>query len=221
LIYFIAFFDRPVFLLIPATVAAIFWGLVGSYMFDGINLATIFNVRFLSYLAVIPRIHIMILVLSWSRLSLLNLLLATLQLSLFFFSYSIRGSVIWMVLAIFSLPFFFLIVAAIRAKNLRLVTFSATFLKLSLWPVGLLQIAFAALSTYKSSNMHPAYLMDDFVPNHLRFHNAYLGLSHHPRFVELFGEEHRSVRTGEMHISGGFLGYSRAEKYWVEKIGYH
>jgi len=58
-----------------------------------------------------------------------------------------------------------------------------------IFPALLLVVLFLAFQIHQAWKMHPAYSMDDFIPHHMRYHNAYLALGQHPEFYSRFGDK--------------------------------
>jgi hypothetical protein len=164
-------------------------------VFDDIQVATVTNLRFLSTLGLLPALHLALLMVERRKLTWDHVLAAVIQIALLIFVFSIRSTVAWV------LPLFLAIAIFQVAGHLKRLwqgwesspqaIASAMGASISgCWPVAALLLALLGFQSVVSMQTHPIYNMDDALPHHMRFHNAFLGLEMHPDWQKTFAKDY-------------------------------
>jgi len=115
------------------------------------------------------------------------------------FAIAIRASAMWVLLALTVPLVLFVLYRWVGARSITLLPIKEAMKHISLWPISLVWVAYATMSFYYQSAVHPIYELDDFTPHHLRYHNAYMGLQNLPNFQEKYGAEHASLSGVPAH----------------------
>jgi hypothetical protein len=161
--------------------------LLNSQLFTNVHIRTVHNQRFLGSLCVVPYLHLLFTFLIYRKPTLSRVLVTVLQAALFTFVMFTRSSAFWMILsfvAIIGVDAVFRLgrpqeeSTAIRAAKL---VFS--------WPIILILGGLGCSLVYKSATIHPIYSTGIFLPYHMVWHNAYMGLGLHPDWKER-GDKH-------------------------------
>ncbi len=181
---------------------------VSASVFNEINLATVANPRFLSTLGILPGLHLLVLMIEKRRLTWDQAALAAVQASMICFVISIRSALFWMFLLVVAVAV--LQLGIIIARNAQSAwsaimprRIAKNWLVRKSWPAVLLVLGFWAFQTTISIKMHPSYELDDFIPYHPRYHNAFVGLSIHPGWDVKFGKDYNNEHADTLgHVAG-------------------
>ena len=181
-LYVVCFRADALPLAILSAVMVSFLTLMNSQFFTDEALRTVHNQRFLGSLCVVPYLHLLFSFLIYRKPTLSRVLLTVLQAALFTFIMFTRSSAFWMIL---SFAVIIGIIAIFRlgrpqetgkAKQVARLVFS--------WPIVLVVSGFVGSFVYKSAAVHPIYSIGIFLPYHMVWHNAYMGLALHPEWPE-------------------------------------
>lgn len=182
-LYLVCFYADTLPLVALAGFLVAFLLLMDSRYFAGAHTRTVHNQRFLGTLCLVSFLHLVFVFVIYRRPTPVRLVTTALQVALFTFVMFTRSSAAWMVVAIGVLG---ILIAFNRfdrpsteAKGRRFV---GTILS---WPVLLLAVGLGSSSIYKSSVLHPMYSVGIFLPYHMVWHNAYIGLGLHPDWKTL------------------------------------
>ena len=151
--------------------------LLNSQLFQG-DLRTVHNQRFLGSLCVIPYLHLLFTFLIYRKPKPLRVVATVLQTALFVYVLYARSSAFWMI-------FSFVVIVGLNGliqfgrpredktgPTARQLIFS--------WPLILLFCGFSSAFVYKSATISPIYGFGVFLPYHMIWHNAYMGLAVEP-----------------------------------------
>jgi hypothetical protein len=218
----------PITLTIPILFLAAGNIVLGSNFFDSINSQNVTNPRFLSTLGILPGIHILMLMLDRHRASLPQVLLACVQALIFEFALSIRASLAWLMLFVATIAVIQIAVAFARlTTNGSSVRRSIAGVRdelaaTRLWPALVLLIGVWSYQTAITASMHPSYELDDFLPSHLRYHNAFIGLSYNPRWAENFQQDYYRANSDQLGFLAGAMylmdNYDVPESYYQSPL---
>jgi hypothetical protein len=176
----------PLLVLSVAVVALL--TLLDSQLFTNVNLRTIHNQRFLGSLCLVPYLHLLFTFLvyrspTWARVIVTILQAALLTLLMF-----ARSSSFWMILSFIAIAgvnaYFRLGRSYVETHLRRIATFAFS------WPSFLVIGGLVFSLAYKASTLHPIYKLDIYIPYHMVWHNAYMGLGVHPAWKER-GDKHK------------------------------
>jgi hypothetical protein len=197
-------------------------------LFDHINLQTVANPRFLSTLGLLPGLHIILLMLKPRPASLMQMALACIQAVIFEFALNIRASLLWLVLFVLALAVIQIAIwsarraRADRATDRSKETTPGRQIALRLWPALTLLVGVWTYQSVIAMKMHPSYELDDFVPYHERFHNAFIGLTVHPQWQTLFGNDYHGMLGDRLgYLAGGLYlmdNYDVPESYVISPL---
>jgi hypothetical protein len=201
---------------------------LGMEIFDHVNVHTVSNPRFLSTVGLLPGLHFVALMLEQRRATVFQIGLACLQAVIFEFSLSARASLIWLVLLIAVIAAFQVaIIFALRTADAdrmpaRTMAQSVESTASRLWPALVLIVGVFAYQTALSAKMHPSYRLADFLPHHLRYHNAFIGLSVAPDWDERFGARYYHATNDQLgFLAAGlylFNNYDVPESYFESNL---
>jgi hypothetical protein len=179
--------DALPLLVLSATVVA-FLTLLDSQLFTNVNLRAVHNQRFLGSLCLIPYLHLLFTFLVYRRATWSRVVVTVLQATLLTLLMFTRSSSFWMILsfaAVIGVNAYFRLGRSFvetRVRRLAALAFS--------WPSFLVIGGLACSLAYKSAALHPIYSLDIFIPYHMVWHNAYMGLGLHPEWNER-GDKHK------------------------------
>jgi hypothetical protein len=176
-LYLICFYAAPLPLVALSGLLVAFLLMMDSRYFAGVLTRSVHNQRFLGTLCFVSFLHLVFVFLLYRRPTPIRVVTTALQVALFTFVMFTRSSAVWMVMA-FALvgvliAFNWFDRAAAGQKGLR----SKVLLS---WPALLLAFGVGGSAIYKSSVIHPMYTVGIFLPYHMIWHNAYIGLGLHP-----------------------------------------
>jgi hypothetical protein len=187
-LYIICFRADALPLVVLATAMVAFLILVGSRAFDSVLLRTVHNQRFLGTLCMVSYLHLLFTILIYRKPTLSRVLATALQTGLFVFVMFTRSSAFWMVV---SLAVIIGLHVVLRLGRPRQEPRTANAARLALsWPVLMLVGGVAGSLVYKSAVLHPIYGIGVFLPYHMIWHNAYMGMGLHPDWKER-GDKHK------------------------------
>lgn len=176
----------PLLVLSIAVVALL--TLLDSQLFTNVNLRAVHNQRFLGSLCLVPYLHLLFTFLVYRRPTWSRVVVTILQATLLTLLMFARSSAFWMILsfvAIFGVTAYFRLgrsYAETRVRRLAALAFS--------WPSLLVIGGLVCSLAYKSATIHPIYSLDIYIPYHMVWHNAYMGLGLHPDWKER-GDKHK------------------------------
>lgn len=155
--------------------------LVNSHIFEGVWLRAVHNQRFLTSLCFVPYLHLLFTLLVYRRPTWPRVVVTVLQAGLFVFVMFTRSSALWLVLALALIiglnSLFRLGAIQDEKKTTRLAKLALS------WPMIVLTGGIVSSAIYKVSILHPIYSIGVFVPYHMVWHNAYMGLGQHPDWL--------------------------------------
>lgn len=189
-LYLICFRADALPLIVLAAVMVAFLILVGSRAFDSVLLRTVHNQRFLGALCVVSYLHLLFTVLIHRKPTLSRVVVTALQAALFVFVMFTRSSAFRTIL---SLATIIGLHVAFRLGRPPQEPRAANAARLALsWPVLMLVGGVAGSLIYKSAILHPIYSIGVFLPYHMIWHNAYMGMGLHPDWKER-GDRHKGL----------------------------
>jgi multisubunit Na+/H+ antiporter MnhG subunit len=165
------------------------------------------NPRFIPVLAVIPSIHILIMLVDKAAPSWRRIAIVVFQSGAIFFAIHMRVSAIWWAPAIFAAA------AALFLLSLKGKSRGGDSWRVSIrrgltaqWPALIvLVVVFGGLKLVGWS-LHPAYRQGGWVSYHTVWHAIYYSLQLHPQYVEKYGAYHEG-KTGDEMPQAGALAY--------------
>jgi hypothetical protein len=177
-LFLICFWADALPLLVLAGVMVAFLFLVDSHMFDTPMLRTVHNQRFLGTLCIVSYLHLLFSILIYRRPTPLRVVLTLLQAAVFIFVMFTRSSAFWLILAVAIIIALHVYYRAGRPADEPRKA-NAARLALS-WPALVIVAGLAGSLIYKSAVLHPIYSIGIFLPYHMIWHNAYMGMGLHP-----------------------------------------
>ncbi|WP_421999475.1 hypothetical protein [Reyranella sp.] len=178
-----------------------------------VDMPTFWGMRHGSTLALVPTLHLALLLIYRCRLNLVALALAALQVAILVLAMKMRGTALWAVLFLAGLTLLLAWSTWRRSADERsLPSLARLAVK---WPFVLVLAGIAANWLYTSSKLHPVYFTDDVLPYHGAWHSAFLGLNTSPDFWPLTGV----VDGAAAHADS--LGYKAALAYLKERKFIH
>jgi hypothetical protein len=177
-LFLICFWADALPLLVLAGVMVAFLFLVDSHMFDTPMLRTVHNQRFLGTLCIVSYLHLLFSILVYRRPTPLRVVLTLLQAAVFIFVMFTRSSAFWLILAVAIIIALHVYYRAGRPADEPRKA-NAARLALS-WPALVIVAGLAGSLIYKSAVLHPIYSIGIFLPYHMIWHNAYMGMGLHP-----------------------------------------
>lgn len=175
-------------LVVLAGVMVAFLILVGSQAFDSVLLRTVHNQRFLGTLCLVSYLHLLFTALIYRKPTLSRILVTALQAAVFIFVMFTRSSAFWMILSLAVIIGLHVMFRLGRPPH-EARTMNVARLALS-WPVLMIVGGVAGSLVYKSAVLHPIYSIGVFLPHHMVWHNAYMGMGLHPGWKER-GDKHK------------------------------
>ncbi len=167
--FFRSFRDRPACLAVLAVAVLAHLGVFVSGLLDlnGDTLGAPTNPRFLSVLAVIPALHLGLVMFLGLAASWRNAASTTLQAGMVVFAYWIRASAVWVPVALLILA----MVISIRSRSLR-----------SLWSFGLLAALWLIHGIYVTQALSPVYRQTGDISHHPIWHSIFYSLQFNPQW---------------------------------------
>ena len=138
------------------------------------DMPTFAGMRHGSTLGLLPMWHFVFLTVRRSRLSVLNVALAIVQLMVLILAIEMRGSASWMVLFVVAIAIFSALWPWLRNSGAAR-SWGQLARSLVQWPALLLLAGLFANAQYMDVKLHPAYFSDDAMPNHALWHSIYVG----------------------------------------------
>jgi hypothetical protein len=176
----------PLLVLAATTVSLLL--LMDSKLFPSVAIRTIHNQRFLGSLCVVPYLHLLFVFLIYRKPTWSRILVTVLQAALFTFVMFTRSSAFWMILSFVAIGgvncLFLLGRPHVEPKATRAAKLAFS------WPSILILVGLLGSLGYKSATLHPIYALDIYIPYHMVWHNAYMGLGVHPDWNER-GDKHK------------------------------
>jgi hypothetical protein len=214
LAYILAF---PRNLLACATLVAITFGFyaeMNSAIFSA-YMPGVYGSRYPGVLAIIPTLHLALLLIWRAPMSARNFALAAVQAVLLIFAIKVRGGAMWGYLVLFGIVAIYAAAASVHAA--RVVGFRRTIdcqqvaftslLACLRWPLVLTMTLVVMHSTYMGIVLHPAYDSDDVLPHHMFWHTIF---TNYAGFDSDVGEA--TMVDGE-RTSGDEIGFTAAERF--------
>ncbi len=149
-----------------------------SQLFASVLTRTVHNQRVLGALCFVSFLHLVFVFLIYRKPTPTRVVTTALQVALFTFVMFTRSSAVWMVIA-FGLIGILIAFNQFDRPSTERTGRRALGVILS-WPVILLAFGLGSSAIYKSSVLHPIYSVGIFLPHHMIWHSAYLGLILHP-----------------------------------------
>jgi hypothetical protein len=161
--------------------------LLNSQLFTSSNIRTVHNQRFLGSLCVVAYLHLLFTFLIYRRPTLSRVLVTVLQAALFTFVMFTRSSAFWMILSFAAIIGANIMFRLGRPQEDKKATRAAKLV--FSWPILLVLGGLGCSLVYKSATLHPIYGIGIFLPYHMVWHNAYMGMGLHPDWKER-GDKH-------------------------------
>lgn len=180
-LFLICFHADAVPLVALSALMVAFLLLVSGHIFEGVWLRTVHNQRFLTSLCFVPYLHLLFTLLVYRRPTWPRVIVTALQAGLFVFVMFTRSSALWLVMSLV------LIIALNTLFRLGMTRHDRKATRLAglalSWPMIFLAGGIVSSTIYKASILHPIYSIGVFVPYHMVWHNAYMGLGQHPDWL--------------------------------------
>jgi hypothetical protein len=177
-VFLLQFWRNPVAQVVLLCTLSAFYMELDSLVFSQ-HLPSFWGMRHGSTLALVPVWHLALLMVYRSRLSLMAVIFAVVQVAILVLAVRIRGSAAWTVIFMAALALFFAVQAwrefGPGERSVAKVAKSAL-----RWPFILLLIGLFSSKIYTDGKLHQAYFTDDIMPYHGAWHSAYLGLAASP-----------------------------------------
>ena len=179
----LTFRDRPGVLALVAIAAAAHLGFFASDLFDPPRFSSIVNPRALTVLAVVPGLHIGLIMSHRVPASAANVALAAIQAAIVVLAWWIRASAIWVPFGLVVLAAGILFAAAWRACGMRKSL-------QRVWPAGVLAGVILLHSAYVAVALDPIYGEVGDLAHHTIWHPVYYALQAHPDWRSKYGPSH-------------------------------
>jgi hypothetical protein len=161
--------------------------LVSSQLFNGSLTRSVYNQRFLGSLCVVPYLHLLFTLLIYRKPTLSRVVVTVLQAALLTFVMFTRSSAFWMILSFAAIIGLNAMFRLGRPQEEKKATRAAKLV--FSWPILLILGGLGCSLIYKSATLHPIYGIGIFLPYHMVWHNAYMGMGLHPDWKER-GDKH-------------------------------
>jgi hypothetical protein len=175
-------------LLVLSAVLVALLTLLDTQFFSNVNVRTLHNQRFLGSLCLVPYLHLFFAILLYRKVTWWRVAVTVLQAAVLTFLMFARSSAFWMILSLAAVigvnAYFRLGRSYVEAKMKRFANLALS------WPSFLIVGGLVASLAYKSETLHPIYSLDVYIPYHMIWHNAYMGLGLHPEWNER-GDKHK------------------------------
>ena len=202
----------------------------GTTALELFNLATPYNQRFISVLGLVSAFHVTLFLWKPSLINRKNFLLFIIQVFIVLFVSTFRRSAIWEFNWALTFPFIFLIFFVLRVwlpKYFKsLIPDPINFLKTKALSRPFLIAVFCLffLGVFQSARTNPLYsFSDEFLPQHMFWHSAYLGLTTHPKWIDKYGKNYTEPTGGDrlpMEAADQFLmqEYGIPKEYLISQV---
>jgi hypothetical protein len=161
------------------------------------------NPRFIPVLAVIPGIHILIMLADKAPSDWRRIAIVIFQSGIIFFAIHMRVSAIWWAPAIFAAAVT-LFLLSLKGLSTRCDSWRVAIHRglTAQWPALIvLVVVFGGLKLVGWS-LHPTYRQGGWVSYHTVWHAIYYSLQTHPQYVEKYGADHEGKSGDEMPVAG-------------------
>jgi hypothetical protein len=161
------------------------------------------NPRFIPVLAVIPGIHILIMLADKAPSDWRRIAIVIFQSGIIFFAIHMRVSAIWWAPAIFAAAVT-LFLLSLKGLSTRCDSWRVAIHRglTAQWPALIvLVVVFGGLKLVGWS-LHPTYRQGGWVSYHTVWHAIYYSLQMHPQYVEKYGADHEGKSGDEMPVAG-------------------
>jgi hypothetical protein len=161
------------------------------------------NPRFIPVLAVIPGIHILIMLADKAPSDWRRIAIVIFQSGIIFFAIHMRVSAIWWAPAIFAAAIA-LFLLSLKGLSTRCDSWRVAIHRglTAQWPALIvLVVVFGGLKLVGWS-LHPTYRQGGWVSYHTVWHAIYYSLQMHPQYVEKYGADHEGKSGDEMPVAG-------------------
>lgn len=210
--FLIGNFKNKFYFFIPIIFLIGFNTILNSGIFNDIEVGTVFNPRFISILSVIPSFHFAMMLIDHKKIDKFQYLLLFLQSIIFFFLYFMRGSLAW----IFVLLFFIIISLILIYFYKKIKPLKSIDIKKISKILIIMTVPFFFVKSFYLVKIHESYFYDDFLPHHLKFHNAYLGLAFYvPDFEKKYGDDHK-LSQNDKYPRGDGISFNRTHKILID-----
>jgi hypothetical protein len=212
-LYLICFYKDTLPLIALAGLLVAFLLMLDSRLFAGVHTRTVHNQRFLGTLCFVSFLHLVFVFLLYRKPTRIRVVTTALQVILFTFVMFTRSSAVWMVMAFVLIG---LLIAFNRFDGQAADRTASRFRVFLSWPALLLAIGVGGSAIYKSSVIHPMYTVGIFLPYHMIWHNAYIGLGLHPDWGKV-GDQYGSRPVPEPMSDN--VGWTAAALEATERYG--
>jgi hypothetical protein len=199
--------------------------IISLNIFDDINVATVANSRFLSTLGILPGLHLILLMLERHRPTSGPIVLAVVQVAVFSLALSARSSIAWLAFLLVGLALlqFAIGLCWFRVESVQDAWFHSKLLvRRGLWAAAIFMVGVSGHNVYLSYKLHPTYALDDFIPHHLRYHNAFLGLRWYPQWYAVYAKDYQLADSDELGFAAGIQyftsHYDAPASYYVSPL---
>lgn len=222
-LFVLAYRDRPAAMACLVIAAAghmyVQYFLVGGFPPGaGFGVATPYNQRFFSVVAIIPALHVGLALLAPDRPSWAGVATLAGQTILLAFVYTVRNSALWGVLWIVYIPLGLAALMVLwRFRRFASDAWMAEiFRRILNWPTLLFALVFAGYVAHFNGRVDPIYHVgDEFMTKHMFWHSVFVGLEMHPGFHDKFRDRILDPATGEP--AGGDALPLRALENWLDR----
>ncbi|MDC3177649.1 hypothetical protein OBA45_01205, partial [bacterium] len=152
---------------------------------------TFVNARFFGVLGVLPALHVCLLFFKKEK-KWIDLAACLVQGCVFAFAYHSRNSAGWIIFPVLTVGFFVLLqkqentfVGQVRTICLTLASFALP--------------AIAGVTLYLNS-LHHSYYSDDYLPYHMRYHSAFVGLAQNPDLENRFKQQEAYQKPASIYF---------------------
>jgi hypothetical protein len=162
-----------------------------AYVDPDLNLSAIHNSRFMSVLALIPTLHLLLALMKPPRASITAVLAAAVQILLLMFIVTIRGAASIYVAGLLCLVLYRVWIEC--RLGWRGKPFAAMVKSCLIWPVVVVVTGIGAFNLYRSAELNPAYtVIDEYHPNHYLWHSMIIGLTVNQNSDQWFRDEYQT-----------------------------
>jgi hypothetical protein len=163
----------------------------------GKDMPSFWGMRHGSTLAILPAWHFALLIVRRSRMTIVGLLLAMVQVAILILAIRMRGSAAWTVVFLAALAVG-LGLYVFRRRPVQERSFRGFAREITAWPLLVVLAALFGNSLYNDAKLHPAYFTDDIMPYHGLWHSAFLGLRTSPDFWPYVGASAEQMEDGTL-----------------------
>jgi hypothetical protein len=182
-IYIASFYNRLEFIQLLCLFLCSHLVVLSAAPVIGIELQTVYNIRFLPVLGILPALYLSALVLGRLRYTMRTLTYSCIQTAILLFVVHIRHSIVCFIMSIGAVYILSCLYSWKRQPELGVYYFYQK----HIWPLAVVLLGFCIFQFHQVIALSPLY--SDEIKNKMIWHSLYVGLSAHPNSESKYGIE--------------------------------